>query len=55
MDLKTARIAVGVRIKMSEVGAIKCPSLRDKVGIVVELGRQNTGVTVLFEGDRRPT
>ena len=55
MDLKIERIAVGVRFKMSRFGAIQCPSLADKVGVVLELSPRNTGVTVLFDGDRRPT
>jgi len=55
MDFRIERVAVGVRFKMSRFGAIQCPSLADRVGIVLELSPSNTGVTVLFDGDRRPT
>ena len=49
------KIALGTRFKISRLGAVRCPSLADKFGIVVGLSRHNTGVTVLFDGDRRPT
>lgn len=54
MDLETDRIAVGIRFEMSKLGAVRCPSLADKLGIVVGLNRHNTGITVLFDGNRRP-
>ena len=55
MNWETNRIAVGSRFKISKLGAVRCPNLADKMGIVVGLGRHNTGITVLFDGDRRPT
>jgi hypothetical protein len=55
MDLETDRIAVGIRFKMSKLGAVRCPNLADKIGIVVGVSRRTTGVAVLFDGDRRPT
>ena len=55
MNWETNRIAVGSRFKISKLGAVRCPNLADKIGIVVGLGRHNTGITVLFDGDRRPT
>jgi hypothetical protein len=55
MDLKTDRIAAGVRFEISKLGSVRCPRLAGKVGTVVELGRQNTGITVLFDGSTRPT
>ena len=55
MDLETDRIAVGVRFKLSALGAVRCPSLAGKFGMVVDMGRRNTGITVLFDGDIRPT
>jgi hypothetical protein len=55
MNRETDKIAVGTRFKISKLGAVRCPSLADKFGIVVGLGRHNTGITVLFDGDRRPT
>ncbi len=55
MDLMTGKIAVGTRFKISELGAVRCPTLAGKVGAVVALGDNNTGITVLFDGARRPT
>ena len=52
---ETNRIAVGTRFKISELGAVRCPNLADKIAIVVGLSRHTTGITVLFDGDRRPT
>ena len=55
MNWEKNRIAVGTRFKISKLGAVRCPNLADKIGIVVGLSRRNTGITVLFDGDRRPT
>jgi hypothetical protein len=55
MDWETDRIVVGTRFKMIKVGAVRCPNLANKIGIVVGLSRRTTGITVLFDGDRRPT
>ena len=55
MNWETNRIAIGTRFKINKLGAVRCPNLADKIGIVVGLSRHNTGVTVLFDGDRRPT
>ena len=55
MVQETDRIAVGTRFKMSNLGAARFPELAGKVGIVVELSHRTTGITVLFDSDRRPT
>jgi hypothetical protein len=55
MNRETDGIAVGTRFKISELGAVRCPNLADKIAIVVGLSRHNTGLTVLFDGDRTPT
>jgi hypothetical protein len=55
MNREADRIAVGTRFKISELGAVRCPNLADKIGIVVGSSSHNTGITVLFDGDRRPT
>lgn len=47
MNWETNRIAVGTRFKISKLGAVRCPNLADKIGIVVGLSRHNTGITVL--------
>ena len=52
---KIDRVAVGIRFKLSEAGAAQCPELADRGGIVVEVSCRTTGVTVLFDGARRPT
>jgi hypothetical protein len=55
MDLKVVKIAIGTRFKINELGAVRCPALAGKVGTVVAFGNHNTGITVLFDGARRPT
>lgn len=55
MDLKTDRIAVGIRFKISKLGKIRCPELAGKVGVVVHVSPRTTGITVLFDGARRST
>jgi hypothetical protein len=55
MDLMVVKIAIGTRFKINELGAVRCPTLAGKVGTVVALGNHNTGITVLFDGARRPT
>ncbi|MHC2281369.1 hypothetical protein ACVME8_008012 [Bradyrhizobium diazoefficiens] len=49
------RIAVGMRFRMSKLGAVRCPELADRSGIVIDVSRRTTGLTVLFDGARRPT
>ena len=55
MDLKVVKIAIGTRFKINELGAVRCRDLAGKVGTVVALGKHTTGITVLFDGARRPT
>jgi hypothetical protein len=55
IDKKTDRIVVGTRFKMSELGVVRCPELADRTGIVVDVSRRTTGITVLFDGAQRPT
>ena len=52
---KNDTVAVGTRFRMSELGAARCPGLAHRRGVVVEVGRRTTGITVLFDGARRPT
>lgn len=49
------RIVVGTRFKTSKLGAARCPELANLNGIVVEVSHTNTGITVLFDGAKRPT
>ena len=55
MVQETDRIVVGTRFKMSALGADRCPELADQAGIVVDVSPRTTGVTVLFDGAKRPT
>jgi hypothetical protein len=55
MDWERDKIAVGTRFKLNAFGAVRCPSLADKVGTVVGVSRRTTGITVLFDGSRRST
>ena len=55
MARENDRIVVGTRFKMSRLGAARCPELANLTGIVVEVSNSNTGVTVLFDGAKRPT
>ncbi len=52
---KVDRIAVGTRFGMSVVGAARCPELAGRRGIVIDVSSRTTGITVLFDGARRPT
>ncbi len=49
------RFAVGARFRMSEAGAARCPELAGRSGIVIDVSLRTTGITVLFDGTRRPT
>lgn len=49
------RIPVGTRIKLSELGAIRCPRLSGKLGIVVGWSPYRSSLSVLFDGNKTPT
>ena len=55
IDQKADRIVVGTRFKMSKLGAVRCPDLADRAGIVIGVSARTTGITVLFDGAQRPT
>ena len=55
IDSQIDRIAIGTRFRMSELGAVRCPRLAGKVGTVVGMSRYNTGLTVLFDGNKSST
>jgi hypothetical protein len=48
-------ISVGTRFRINQLGAARCPSLAGKAGTVIATSRHNTGLTVLFDGDKNPT
>jgi hypothetical protein len=43
------------RIRMSALGAARCPNLAGREGVVVGAGRYHSTVRVLFDGFRSPT
>lgn len=49
------RIVVGTRFKMNKFGAARCPELANRSGVVIDVSPRTTGLTVLFDGARRPT
>ena len=55
MNFKSHRIGIGARFKMSKLGAVRCQELANQTGVVVAMSGRTTGVTVLFDGARRPT
>jgi hypothetical protein len=55
MEREIDRIAIGTPFEINQFGARRCPSLAGKTGIVIDCSRYNTGVTVLFDGSKRPT
>ena len=55
MNFKSHRIGIGARFKMSKLGAARCQELANQTGVVVAMSRRTTGVTVHFDGARRPT
>jgi hypothetical protein len=48
-------IPVGSRVRMSRLGASRCPGLAGKVGIVFGRGQYGNSVRVIFDGNRTPT
>jgi hypothetical protein len=55
MNFKSRRIEIGSRFKMSKLGTARCHELANQTGVVVAVSGRTTGVTVLFDGARRPT
>jgi hypothetical protein len=50
---KVDRIAVGTRFEMSVVGAARRAGWPE--GTIIDVSPRTTGITVLFDGGRRPT
>jgi hypothetical protein len=48
-------LEIGQRIKMSTIGAVRCPRLALKNGVVVGLSQYKSSVTVRFDGNRSST
>jgi hypothetical protein len=43
------------RVRMSALGAVRCPNLIGREGVVVGSGRYRSTVRVMFEGFKSPT
>jgi hypothetical protein len=50
-----AEIAIGARVKMSPLGAVRCPRLADREGVVVGTGQYQSTVRIIFDGFKAPT
>ncbi len=44
-----------LRVRMSALGAVRCPNLAGREGVVVGAGRYRSTVRVLFDGFKSPT
>ena len=47
-------IAIGSRVRMSALGAARCPRIADKEGIIVGEGRYSNSLRILFDGSKLP-
>jgi hypothetical protein len=43
------------RVRMSALGAVRCPNLAGREGVVVGAGRYRSTVRVMFDGFKSPT
>ena len=50
-----AAIPIGTRIKMSELGALRCPRIAKKCGVVIGGSQNPSSVNVRLDGNRSPT
>jgi hypothetical protein len=51
---QSTSLVTGMRIRMSELGAARCPRIAEKTGVIVGRSQQNSSVRVLFNGSRSP-
>ena len=45
----------GDRVRLSPLGAARCPRLADKEGVIVGVGRYQSTVRIIFDGLKSPT
>jgi len=45
----------GDRVRLSPLGAARCPRLADKEGLIVGVGRYQSTVRIIFDGLKSPT
>jgi hypothetical protein len=50
-----AELTIGQRIKMSALGAARCPGLAAKTGVVIGFSQYKSSITVRFDGNRSST
>ena len=43
------------RVRMSALGAVRCPNLAGREGVIVGMGRYRSTVRVMFDGFKWPT
>ena len=55
MSSNKIEITIGARVKLSPLGAVRCPGLADREGVVVGGGRYPSTARVIFDGFRAPT
>jgi len=55
MTRDKVEITIGVRVKLSPLGAVRCPRLADREGVVVGGGRYPSTARVIFDGFKVPT
>jgi hypothetical protein len=53
-DSSSAAISVGSRVKLSALGAARCPRIAEKQGVVVGVGRYSNSLRVLLDGSKLP-
>lgn len=49
------RLSLRTRIRMSALGAVRCPNLAGREGVVIGTGRYRSTVRVMFDGFRSAT
>jgi len=54
-SLPERRLSPPTRIRMSALGAVRCPNLAGREGTVIGTGRYRSTVRVLFDGFRSAT
>jgi hypothetical protein len=49
-----SKFRIGQRIKMSPLGAARCPRLRHKTGNVIGFTKYKSRVAIIFDGNKAP-
>ncbi|SDP25686.1 hypothetical protein SAMN05444050_6283 [Afipia sp. GAS231] len=50
-----SELSIGVRVRMSKLGALRCARLAEKTGTIVGGSVYVNSVSVLFDGNRTPS